>query len=115
MQPGQQVLEIGYGTGHSLVALAQAVGPQGRVFGIDVSDGMRDVAAARVQEAGLADRVQLVAGPTPPLPYSDGQFDECELTLRDLNLIVESIIKTVASIYHARIAYPASGPEERRA
>jgi membrane-associated HD superfamily phosphohydrolase len=46
----------------------------------------------------------------------DGQFDECELTLRDLNLIVESIIKTVASIYHARIAYPTPSPsEERRA
>jgi putative nucleotidyltransferase with HDIG domain len=45
----------------------------------------------------------------------DGQFDECELTLRDLNLIVESIIKSVASIYHARIAYPTPGPEERRA
>ncbi len=45
----------------------------------------------------------------------DGQFEECELTLRDLNLIVESIIKTVASIYHARIAYPTPGPEERRA
>lgn len=80
VQPGQQVLEIGYGTGHSLVALARAVGPQGRVFGIDVSDGMRDVAAARVQEAGLADRVQLVAGPTPPLPYADGQFDAVSLS-----------------------------------
>jgi cyclic-di-AMP phosphodiesterase PgpH len=49
----------------------------------------------------------------------DGQFDECELTLRDLNRIVESITKTVASIYHARIAYPstaqAGSAEEKRA
>jgi putative nucleotidyltransferase with HDIG domain len=44
----------------------------------------------------------------------DGQFDECELTLRDLQVIVESISKTVASIYHGRVVYP-SGGEERGA
>lgn len=36
----------------------------------------------------------------------DGQFDDCELTLRELNLIVESVIRTVTSMHHARIAYP---------
>ncbi len=35
----------------------------------------------------------------------DGQFDECDLTLSDLRAIVESISKTVASIYHGRISY----------
>lgn len=35
----------------------------------------------------------------------DGQFDECDLTLADLRAIVESISKTVASIYHGRISY----------
>ncbi len=36
----------------------------------------------------------------------DGQFDECALTLRELNTIVETISKSVAAIYHGRIAYP---------
>ena len=36
----------------------------------------------------------------------DGQFDECDLTLRDLSKIVEAITRIVASIYHARIIYP---------
>ncbi len=36
----------------------------------------------------------------------DGQFEECDLTLRDLNLIVEAVSRTLASIYHGRIAYP---------
>jgi putative nucleotidyltransferase with HDIG domain len=44
----------------------------------------------------------------------DGQFDECELTLRDLQTIVESISKSVASIYHGRVLYP-SAPAERAA
>jgi hypothetical protein len=41
----------------------------------------------------------------------DGQFEECDLTLRDLALIEKSLVKTLAGIYHGRIAYPsASGP-----
>jgi cyclic-di-AMP phosphodiesterase PgpH len=36
----------------------------------------------------------------------DGQFDECDLTMRDLNRIEESIAKSLAAHYHGRIAYP---------
>ncbi|HMN94966.1 MAG TPA: HDIG domain-containing protein [Phycisphaerales bacterium] len=38
----------------------------------------------------------------------DGQFDECDLTLRELTLIEESIIKSVCAIYHGRISYPGT-------
>ena len=38
----------------------------------------------------------------------DGQFDECGLTLKELHIIIESIAKSVASIYHGRIAYPGA-------
>lgn len=41
----------------------------------------------------------------------DGQFDECDLTLRELTAIEDSIIKSVCAIYHGRIAYP--GPMAR--
>lgn len=41
----------------------------------------------------------------------DGQFDECDLTFRELSLICESISKTVASIYHGRIRY--DGKDEK--
>jgi len=36
----------------------------------------------------------------------DGQFDECELSLRELSQIESSISKTLAAHYHSRIAYP---------
>jgi putative nucleotidyltransferase with HDIG domain len=42
----------------------------------------------------------------------DGQFDDCDLTLKDLNLIVESISRSVTSIYHGRVVYPG-GPSRR--
>ncbi|MBN2019210.1 MAG: HDIG domain-containing protein [Sedimentisphaerales bacterium] len=36
----------------------------------------------------------------------DGQFDECDLSLRELSRIEASISKSVAAYYHGRIAYP---------
>jgi hypothetical protein len=36
----------------------------------------------------------------------DGQFDECDLSLRDLSQIEASISKTLTAHYHSRIAYP---------
>jgi ubiquinone/menaquinone biosynthesis C-methylase UbiE len=44
-QPGEKVLEIGFGTGHCLVSLAQSVGPTGTVYGLDLSEGMVRMAA----------------------------------------------------------------------
>jgi membrane-associated HD superfamily phosphohydrolase len=38
----------------------------------------------------------------------DGQFDECDLTLRDLDRIRESFIEQLLAMYHRRIAYPAN-------
>jgi len=59
---GETILEIGYGTGRAIEALAKAVGEFGHVDGIDISDGMRTVAAKRIQRAGLQDRVDLLRG-----------------------------------------------------
>ncbi|GAJ22139.1 unnamed protein product, partial [marine sediment metagenome] len=36
----------------------------------------------------------------------DGQFDECDLSLRELSQIEASITKTLTAHYHGRIAYP---------
>ncbi len=38
----------------------------------------------------------------------DGQFDECDLTMRDLERVERSLAKTLAAIYHGRIAYPSN-------
>lgn len=75
IKEGENVLEIGYGTGHSLVALAESVGTTGSVNGVDISDGMKKVSEKRVAEAGVADRVNLSVAITPPLPYEDQSFD----------------------------------------
>ncbi len=72
--PGEKILEIGYGTGHTIVELARAVG-SGTVYGLDISGGMRRIALARVRRAGLADRVDLDVGDACHLPFLDNSFD----------------------------------------
>ncbi len=37
---------------------------------------------------------------------SDGQFDECELTFRDLDKIKDAFVEQLLGMYHTRIAYP---------
>jgi hypothetical protein len=36
----------------------------------------------------------------------DGQFEECELTLTELNTIKDSLTKSLIAIYHGRVKYP---------
>ena len=69
---GETVLEIGYGTGHALVELAQA---GARVVGIDLSEGMRSQARRRLEQAGLGASVRLDLGDARALPYQEGRFD----------------------------------------
>jgi hypothetical protein len=44
--------------------------------------------------------------------FHDGQFDECDLTMRALSLIRESFVQTLKARYHQRIAYPAPPKRE---
>jgi len=42
----------------------------------------------------------------------DGQFDESELTFRDLSLIEDAMIARLCAIHHSRISYPSQKQEE---
>ena len=50
LQLGARVIDIGCGTGASLLAAAHAVGPDGHVTGLDVSEPMLEHARARMTE-----------------------------------------------------------------
>ena len=72
---GEVVLEIGFGTGHCLEQIAEAVGEAGRVCGVDLSPGMLEVSQRRLDRAGMSDRVSLSCGDATDLPYADAAFD----------------------------------------
>jgi demethylmenaquinone methyltransferase/2-methoxy-6-polyprenyl-1,4-benzoquinol methylase len=72
---GESVLEIGFGTGHSLVALAKAVGPKGTLFGLDLSDKMLERAKANLTKFNLLERARLRCGDATQLPYETNSMD----------------------------------------
>ena len=43
---------------------------------------------------------------------TDGQLDECDLTLQEITRIREAIISSLTAIYHARIDYPGFNPPQ---
>jgi len=71
---GEKVLEIGFGTGHCMLALAQLVGNSGKVYGIDISEGMLNITKQRISEAGLSERVGLRRGDATELPFESDTF-----------------------------------------
>jgi ubiquinone/menaquinone biosynthesis C-methylase UbiE len=72
---GEVVLEVGFGTGHCILALAQAVGDKGKVYGIDISKGMCNLAQSRAEKAGLSQIVRLHCGDATQLPFKANCFD----------------------------------------
>jgi ubiquinone/menaquinone biosynthesis C-methylase UbiE len=72
---GEKVLEIGYGTGQCLIALAQSVGSFGKIYGIDLSEGMYRVAKSKAEKARLLERIELICGDAAELPYDDNSID----------------------------------------
>ena len=36
----------------------------------------------------------------------DGQFDECGLTLQELRILEDSLVKSLTAVYHGRVKYP---------
>lgn len=72
---GEQILEIGYGTGHCVLTLAQAVGSSGKVCGVDIAEGMRAISQKRIDEAGLNKRVDLHVADAVSLPFESNRFD----------------------------------------
>ncbi|HQP05818.1 MAG TPA: HDIG domain-containing protein [Smithellaceae bacterium] len=45
--------------------------------------------------------------------YTDGQLDECELTLRNLNTIAETFTRILTGIFHHRVEYPEAPPKPK--
>jgi SAM-dependent methyltransferase len=71
---GENVLEIGCGTGALTVPLAAAVGDNGRLLAVDISEPMIGVARQRVEERGLHN-VKLLLGDAQVFEFEPAAFD----------------------------------------
>lgn len=63
-------------------------------------------AASRTLMDPTAARIQGMVQKIINKVFSDGQLDECELTLKDLHEIAKSFNKTLSGIFHHRVEYP---------
>ena len=75
VQPGECILEVGFGTGHCLVEIAKAVGPSGKVLGIDISDQMLAHARELLTKEDLINRVEITRGDAEQLPFEPNSLD----------------------------------------
>lgn len=79
--------------------------PQSREAGIIMlADGVE--AAARTLEEPSTGRLKGVIKTIIDTTFIDGQLDECDLTLRDLNKCANAFLRVLQSIHHERIKYP---------
>ena len=67
-------------------------------------------AAARALQEPNPENIRFIVTKIIDAILSDDQLDECDLTLRELTLIRESMIKSLVAIYHSRIDYPGYTP-----
>jgi arsenite methyltransferase len=74
LRPGQTVLDLGSGAGFDAFLAAKAVGPTGRVIGVDLTPEM--VTKARSNQAkGAYENVEFRLGEIESLPVADGSVD----------------------------------------
>jgi arsenite methyltransferase len=74
LHPGERVLDLGSGGGIDVLLSAKRVGPEGRVFGLDMTDEMLALAARNIAEAG-ATNVELLKGHIEAIPLPADSID----------------------------------------
>lgn len=67
-------------------------------------------AAARSLAEPTPENIRFIVTKIIDAILSDDQLDECDLTLRELTQIRESMIKSLIAIYHSRVDYPGYVP-----
>ena len=70
----RRILDVATGTGDFAIALYNKIKPR-QVVGIDLSQGMLDVARVKVEKRGLTNAIALQQGDCLELPFDDKEFD----------------------------------------
>ena len=72
--PGETVLDLGSGGGIDVLLSARRVGPSGKVYGLDMTDEMLELARANQQRAGVSN-VEFLRGEIENIPLPDASVD----------------------------------------
>ena len=74
IHPGETVLDVGSGAGFDSFIAGQAVGPAGKVIGVDMTEAMLDKARDIARQMGMG-QVEFRQGFAEELPVPDGSVD----------------------------------------
>ncbi len=74
LRPGEVVLDLGSGAGIDVLLSARRVGPDGFVYGIDMTDEMLELARSHQEQAGVTN-VEFRKGVIEDVPLDDGSVD----------------------------------------
>jgi SAM-dependent methyltransferase/protein-tyrosine-phosphatase len=74
LHPGETVLDLGSGGGIDAILSGKRVGPSGRVYGLDMTDEMLELAVRNAREAG-ASNVEFLKGEIELIPLPDQAVD----------------------------------------
>lgn len=74
LRPGEVVLDLGSGGGLDVLLAAQRVGPEGFVYGVDMTDEMLELAGRNAEKAGVRN-VRFLKGEIEAIPLPDESVD----------------------------------------
>src|SRR5262249_25076423 len=87
LHPGETVLDLGSGGGIDVLLSARRVGPTGKAFGLDMTDGMLELALENQRKAGI-ENVVFLKGEIEAIPLPD-QFVDVVISNCVINLSAE--------------------------
>jgi SAM-dependent methyltransferase len=74
LHEGEVVLDLGSGGGIDVLLSARRVGPMGKVYGLDMTDEMLDLARENQRKAGI-ENVEFLKGDIEAIPLPDASVD----------------------------------------
>lgn len=97
LKPGENLLDVGCGTGGVTIPAKERIGQNGTVAGIDPSPEMIAVARKKAERAGLD--IEFRIGVIESLPYPDASFDVVTSSLMMHHLPYDVQVKGLAEVY----------------
>jgi demethylmenaquinone methyltransferase/2-methoxy-6-polyprenyl-1,4-benzoquinol methylase len=96
---GDHVLDVCCGTAKLSIQLAQAVGPTGKVTGLDFSEKMLEIGNQNITSLSYKDMITLVQGNAMELPFGDNQFDAVTVGWGLRNVpVIETALKEMVRV-----------------